>query len=119
METPGGSLHPSLVLITSPVRAKIGCQEGADRRFIAGCLSGLAAVAAPRQPERAARLFGAADALREAMGSPQLRTVEHRSYDDDMAALRAHLDEETFAAAWADGQAMAMERAIACALGEA
>jgi non-specific serine/threonine protein kinase len=92
------------------------CQEVADQRFIAACLSGLAAVAAPTHPERAARLFGAAEALREAMGSPHLTTSDHRGYDQDVAALRAQLDEETFAAAWAEGRAMPLGQAIEYAL---
>ncbi len=79
-------------------------------------LAGLAAVASlAGQPERAARLLGAVEALREACGIslPPLRRAEH---DRAVEGIRAHLDEETFAAAWAQGRAMPLEQAIAYAL---
>ncbi|HET9221620.1 MAG TPA: hypothetical protein VFO07_03915, partial [Roseiflexaceae bacterium] len=42
---------------------------------------------------------------------------EHRQhYDRTIAAIRAQLDEATFAAAWAEGQQMPLEQAIAEAL---
>jgi DNA-binding NarL/FixJ family response regulator len=39
--------------------------------------------------------------------------VERAPYERDMAAVRAQLDEASFAAAWAAGQAMTLEEAIA------
>jgi hypothetical protein len=54
-------------------------------------------------PERAARLFGAADGLREATGTP----VE--------ATDRATLGEEVCAALWAEGQALPLDAAVALA----
>jgi non-specific serine/threonine protein kinase len=95
---------------------------------VAECLEGLAGVAAAeRQAEggrhaakdgkvdRAARLFGAAEALREIASSP-LPPYRRADYDRDLAAARAQLGEEAFAAAWAEGRAMTMEQAIAYAL---
>jgi hypothetical protein len=38
--------------------------------------------------------------------------------DHDVAAVRAQLDDATFAAAWAEGQAMSLEQAVAYALAE-
>jgi hypothetical protein len=35
-----------------------------------------------------------------------------------VASVRAQLDQETFAAAWAEGRAMSMEQAIVAALDE-
>ena len=69
------------------------------------------------QPERAARLLGAAEALREGMGIP-LPPCQREGYDRNVAAARAGLDEDTFAAAWAEGRAMTWERAAAYALEE-
>jgi hypothetical protein len=43
--------------------------------------------------------------------------VDRADYDRDFAAVRAQLDEATFAAAWAAGQAMPLKQAIAEALG--
>ncbi len=45
------------------------------------------------QPERTARLFGAAGALRDAIGTP-LPPVERASYEHNMAGARAELSEE-------------------------
>ncbi|MFQ5795916.1 MAG: tetratricopeptide repeat protein [Candidatus Bipolaricaulia bacterium] len=85
-------------------------QELGNKRRIARGLEGLAAVAcANRQPEQAARLFGAAEALREAIGIP-LPPSECADYDRDVAAVRAGLDEDAFAAAWAEGRAMPWSR---------
>jgi tetratricopeptide (TPR) repeat protein len=85
---------------------------------IAKSLRAFAALAAVRgQAERAARLFGAAEALREAIGSP-LAPVDRAEYDRSLAAARAALGEEGFAAAWAAGRALSLEAAMAFALDE-
>ncbi|HKC75859.1 MAG TPA: tetratricopeptide repeat protein, partial [Chloroflexota bacterium] len=76
-------------------------------------LEGVAGVAgAQGQPERAARLFGATDALRAALGVP-VRPVDRRLYDRDVTAVHATLGDETFAAAWAAGRALPLEQALA------
>jgi predicted ATPase/Tfp pilus assembly protein PilF len=94
---------------------KIQC-ELVKRLGIAESLEGLAQVAGARgQPEQAARLFGAADALREAIGAP-LPPNEHVEYGGRLAAVREALGEAEFTAAWAEGQAMSMEEAISFAL---
>jgi predicted ATPase/class 3 adenylate cyclase len=92
------------------------CREMRRRPCLTLCLAGLAGVAGMvRQPERAARLFGAAEALGEAFDQPWLRG--HRiEWERNVVTARAQLDEATFAAAWAAGQAMTPEQAIAYAL---
>jgi hypothetical protein len=60
-------------------------------------------------------LFGAAEALREAVDEP-LPPAYRAGYERDLAAARLELDEEAFAAAWAAGRAMTIEEAIAEAL---
>jgi hypothetical protein len=67
--------------------------------------------------ERAARLFGAAEALREALGAP-LPPVERAHYDRSIATVRAALGEKAFAAAWTAGRAMPLEAAVARATEE-
>jgi hypothetical protein len=90
--------------------------EREDRRDIAYSLAGLATIAGERrQPEHAARLFGAAEALRESIGHP-LPPIMRAEYDQAVAAARAQLDSAAFAAAWAAGRAMTIEQAIAEAL---
>ena len=63
------------------------------------------------------RLLGAAEALRQASNSA--RTPKERiEYDQEVAGLRAGLDEETFDLLWAEGQSMNMEQAVEFAMGE-
>jgi len=64
---------------------------------------------------RAARLMGAAEALREAIRAP-LRPGERRDYDRDVAFVRAQLGSSLLESAWAEGHAMPLERAIEQAL---
>ena len=75
---------------------------------IAFCLEGLARVAATQeQLEWAARLFGVAEALREA--SAYLLVDAYRvDLGRQVANVRAHLDQAAFAAAWAEGRAMTL-----------
>ena len=64
--------------------------------------------------ERAARLQGAAEALRETIGAP-LSASNRRIYDVEVATVRAALGEVAFAAAWAAGRAMSQRQAVAYA----
>jgi hypothetical protein len=91
-------------------------REVGDKAGIAMWIEGFAGLAAiQEQAERAARLFGAGEALREAAGSP----VAGRPDADLIALSRAALGEGVFAAAWAEGRAMTLEAAVADALEEA
>ncbi|MFL5659644.1 MAG: tetratricopeptide repeat protein [Ktedonobacteraceae bacterium] len=86
------------------------------RENIAEDLAGLAAVASLLgQPERAARLFGTVEALREESGI-RLSPLRRAEYDRTVEGIRTHLDQATFAEAWAQGRAMPLERAIVQAL---
>ena len=86
------------------------------RECIAEDLAGLAATASLLgQPERAARLFGAVEALREVSGI-RLSPLPRADYDRAVEGIRAHLDEATFAQAWEQGRAMELSQAIAEAL---
>jgi non-specific serine/threonine protein kinase len=83
---------------------------------IAECFEGLAQVAvAEGQPVRAARLFGAAHWLRETMGTP-LEALGRPAQERAVANARTALGEDAFAAAWAAGQAMELDDAVALAL---
>jgi hypothetical protein len=93
-------------------------RELGDERGVIECLEGFAhAACAQGQGERAAQLFGAAEALREAIGAP-LPSIDRADYDRSVAAARVVLGEEAFLAAWAAGRAMTMEQAVAYALEE-
>ncbi len=93
-------------------------RELGDQRGIAQSLEGLAPVAAAlAEPHRAARIWGAAERLREEIGAP-LPPNERPRYERQVATARAALGSETFAAAWAEGRAMSMEQAIDYALAD-
>jgi predicted ATPase/transcriptional regulator with XRE-family HTH domain len=108
----GDDQRASALLIES---LPLAWQRG-DRAGVAWCLEGLASVAwAQEQPRRAARLFGAAEALRQTIGVP-LPPVERANYKPSLARVCTLLDEATFAAAWAEGQVLTLEQAMAEAL---
>jgi non-specific serine/threonine protein kinase len=79
---------------------------------------GLAGVAAWRgEGARSARLWGAAEALREAAGftmSPW--TVSNMAYERHLAHARSQLDEAAWEAAWSEGREMTPEQALDYAL---
>ena len=84
------------------------------RMYVPECLVILAAVATEGQPQRAAQLFGAAEARAEATGFLQpAKTVAHTDY---VAAARAALGEAGFSIAWAEGRALHADQAIEYAL---
>ncbi len=85
---------------------------------IATGLEGLAAVAAMvGLPVRAARLWGAAEALREATGEGRSAFFQ-RAYDRALAAARRQVSEADWATAWAAGRALTTEQAVAEALAD-
>ncbi len=65
---------------------------------------------------QAPRLFGAAEALREAIGAP-LPPNEQEEYRRNIDRAREMLEVEAFASAWKEGRAMTLEQAIDYALG--
>jgi len=80
---------------------------------IAPTVEGLAVVVA-QQGETiwAVRLLAAAAALRNSLGVP-LPPVCRAEYEQCIAAARAQVDEQAFAVAWAEGQSMTWEQALA------
>jgi len=92
-------------------------RDVSNRRFMAGSLEGLAGVAAAQgHAIHALRLAGAAASLRVLIGRPHT-TVEQVRLDHWLEPARENLGEAARAAAWASGQALSLERAIAEALG--
>jgi tetratricopeptide (TPR) repeat protein len=84
-----------------------------------GTLDGLAQLAGPLgklgELEKAARLLGATAALMSAIGFDH-QAGDQLEIDKYEADVRARLDEDVFKAAWAEGQAMTLEQAVAYAL---
>lgn len=92
--------------------------ELGDPRRCAVGLEGLASSAGMLgHGERAARLLGAAAALREALGAP-LPPHEWADIEQMVAAARVALGKEQWATAFAAGQALSLKEAIVVALGE-
>jgi predicted ATPase/DNA-binding CsgD family transcriptional regulator/transcriptional regulator with XRE-family HTH domain len=107
-------------------RAAALCAEGlrghwevGDRTYLAYSLVVIAGVLNRlRQPVRAVRLLGAAEALSEAVVGPLASsTFAHR--ERLVAALRRRLDETEFEPAWAAGRGMTLDEAVAEALTDA
>jgi predicted ATPase/transcriptional regulator with XRE-family HTH domain/Tfp pilus assembly protein PilF len=94
------------------------CRQFKNHEDIAICLMGLSEVIGKQgQSLRATRLLGTVEVILKATGA---RVALHirADYARIVADTGAQLDEATFAAVWAEGQAMALEQAIAYALGE-
>ena len=81
------------------------------------CLGGLGGVAgAQQQLECAARLYGAAQGFRSAIGAP-LPAADQTLYEQQVATVEARLGAEAFAALREEGRGMTLEEAVACARG--
>jgi DNA-binding CsgD family transcriptional regulator len=80
----------------------------------------LACVAASReQPMRAARLWGAVEGMEKAYGvqiSPI--ALAQSNYEGRLSVARSQVAEDAWSEAWAEGKAMALERAVEYALSE-
>ena len=86
--------------------------EIGDRWFMALGLELYAAVAvAEQRAEPAARLFGAAEALRESIACP-LPEARRASYERQLAAARSLLKAPRFAQAWTEGRLMTVPQAL-------
>ncbi len=73
---------------------------------------------AREQLERAARLLGAAEALRASIGSEML-LHDRQEYDREVALLREGMDPQQFEIAWNAGRGLNMDEAVEYALSEA
>jgi tetratricopeptide (TPR) repeat protein len=103
------SLYAEALRISQELDIKIGFARGLGAMAKIACLQ--------QQWERAARLFGAADALHKTIGAP-LPPPFQRDVDKHLATLRQSLDEATFYACWNAGRDMTPQQAVADALNE-
>jgi len=93
-----------------------GWQDVGNRAAIAHQLECFALICVgDEEPQRAIRLFGAAEALREKTQSP-MTEYEQIEYDQSIDQLRTMLAETEFTALRAEGRALTMEQAIQFAL---
>jgi predicted ATPase/DNA-binding CsgD family transcriptional regulator/class 3 adenylate cyclase len=77
------------------------------------CLGGLSAGTDDR--DKAARLFGAADALRRSIGYQRF-ALHQSGYDAAVTVLRASMGEAAFGLAWDEGAALTLDDAVNYAL---
>jgi hypothetical protein len=85
------------------------------RHRIAWCCELATALDADADPLRAARLWGAAAALREQIGAP-MWPIDRPEYERRVAACHTALGDEAFEAAWQAGRALSWEQAADAAL---
>lgn len=87
-----------------------------DRRCMPFCIEGLACLASRMgAAQRAVRLFGAAQALRDAIGVV-LPPAERADHEGGLAVARTLLDERQFTVAWQAGAALDLDGAVSYAL---
>jgi DNA-binding CsgD family transcriptional regulator len=92
--------------------------ELGSKADIAETLEGLAAATgALGEHARAARLWGMAGALREAIDVPWW-SAERLLHEPQLVAARSRVDEATWETAWAEGRDMGLEEAVEYALSE-
>jgi hypothetical protein len=89
-----------------------------DKRSLSQTLEQIAGlISLDNEHEHAARLMGAAQALRDSIFAV-VEPLDHPQHDRVIARLHANLDEAALAAHWAEGGLMTLEQAIECALSE-
>lgn len=87
-------------------------QELSEHAAVAHELECFAFIAvAQNQDELAARLLGAAQALRERLQT-DMTPIERQEYDASVTSLHAHMDAADLERTWAEGRAMTMQQAI-------
>jgi hypothetical protein len=95
-----------------------GWRRSGNRGAVANQLESFAFVAITRGAgARAARLFGAAEALRE-LAEAAMTGLEGDAYRAEVARRRDELEEGALAAAWAEGRQMTADQAVAFALSD-
>jgi predicted ATPase/class 3 adenylate cyclase len=96
----------------------VQCQELGDKLTASENLEGLACSAgATGEAKRAAKLFGAAEAMRKATGYQQAPR-DRSLLEPYLVAARSQLSEAAWARAWEDGHSMTFEDAFVYALEE-
>jgi hypothetical protein len=104
--------HPAADALLAEGLTRWEQDGGGSREVLAEWLAAVARLAACRgRPETAGRLYGAAEALFDAIGEPLV--VPPRSlYRRHLDALRDTLGDDAFAATWAAGLVLPLEQAI-------
>ena len=121
-----GDLQRAVTLLAESLRLRRAIGEQGGTAWCLEKFAGIALTQAQHESpsrraehfRRAARLYGAASALRASIGSA-LDLVDVREYERHLAILREQLDllvPPAFESAWAAGQALTLDEAVAYAL---
>jgi tetratricopeptide (TPR) repeat protein len=93
-------------------------QKTGDNIGLPFALESVAALALVKdRPEKAVRIFGAAETLRKSTNSP-LPPPNHSAYQKNLYILQKQLGQASFDFVWAEGCAMSLDEAITYALEE-
>jgi predicted ATPase/DNA-binding SARP family transcriptional activator len=110
-----GNLERALVCYRESLELQVEIRQLV---YIPARLEAFAKIAAiQNQPERAARLFGAARTGRERFGTP-LPPVARQDYNEHLTVAKAALGEGRFAKLYEEGRTLTFEQAVALALDE-
>jgi predicted ATPase/class 3 adenylate cyclase/DNA-binding CsgD family transcriptional regulator len=108
-----GDLAAAQTVYEESLNREKGVNSNLSFRGPAPALEGLAAVAAAQgEPTWAARLWGTAEAQREAYSLP-LAPIYRADHEQAVATARTQLGEQFFAAAWVEGRSMTPEQVLA------
>jgi len=110
-----GDIHAAMKIYHETLR---GWQDLGNRAAIAHQLECFAFIAiTDEEPQRATKLFGAAETLRE-RAQASMTEPERIEYNQAIPQLRSMLPETEFTSLWMEGRMMTMEQAIEFALEE-
>ena len=87
--------------------------EGDEPRYF--LLETIRQYARDKLVEKATKLLGAAEALRQKI-EIDMTPPERDEYDKEVADLKANMDEKEFASLWTEGRSMTMDDAIELAV---
>ncbi|MFN8526669.1 MAG: tetratricopeptide repeat protein [Chloroflexota bacterium] len=108
-----GDSEQALVLLRESISLHVPLKDIRCACIILDDLAGLLCKNGP--PADVARLFGAAEALRELIGRPLTRAYQ-ATRDQDIATLKRRLDSVPLAEAWSSGRTMTLVESIAYAV---
>lgn len=105
--------HEAWHLLTQALEISL---ELNDRTSITQCLDNMAGVmGVMKQPQEAARLFGAADQIRTSIGA-HIQAVDRSHHEQNIKVVREQLDLSLFEAYWNKGREMPTEHIFASVL---
>lgn len=88
-----------------------------NNAYLPTCMEEMGGVFALKgEGDKAARLMGAGEALREAIGVPVPARYRDQYYEPALSRVRRLLDDQTFEIAWHEGRAMSLGEAVEYAL---